>query len=288
MGFGAGRDKCGWKPGQALAWPTFGCAPAGLWRQAASQHPATPQLRAASLSDSPLEGAEFEPSCATDSRRAAESWDRHRPVDGRQVHVTASRPALSGLASFPAQYTARIAGIDLFVVPTIGLKLLYGLVILGLQRRRLVWTNVTANPTAEGSPSRSPKHSHGMRHRATSSVTATPRMAPRLAWWSESRGPSCRGGGMACWNRRAVSLSARADRRHGGLCLRPAISLSLWFLWRAQNATYRGSGYSKSAGDVRSLHSCPKRRANEICCPFGNLLNPPDLVIADARRLAWR
>jgi hypothetical protein len=101
------------------------------------------------LSDSPLEGAEFEPSCATDSRRAAESWDRHRPVDGRQVHVTASRPALSGLASFPAQYTARIAGIDLFVVPTIGLKLLYGLVILGLQRRRLVWTNVTANPTAE-------------------------------------------------------------------------------------------------------------------------------------------
>src|SRR5215469_5261520 len=30
-----------------------------------------------------------------------------------------------------------------------------------------------------GSPSRSPKHSHGMRHRATSSVTATPRMAPR-------------------------------------------------------------------------------------------------------------
>ena len=30
-----------------------------------------------------------------------------------------------------------------------------------------------------GSPSRSPKHSHGMRHRAISSVTATPRMAPR-------------------------------------------------------------------------------------------------------------
>ena len=39
--------------------------------------------------------------------------------------------------------------IDLLVVPTIGFKLLYGLVILGLERRRLVWTNVTANPTAE-------------------------------------------------------------------------------------------------------------------------------------------
>ena len=45
--------------------------------------------------------------------------------------------------------TARIARVDLFVVPTIGFKLLYGLVILRLERRRLVWTNVTANPTAE-------------------------------------------------------------------------------------------------------------------------------------------
>src|SRR5262249_43637682 len=41
--------------------------------------------------------------CATDSRRAAETWHRHRAVDGRQVHVTASPPSLSGLASFPAQ-----------------------------------------------------------------------------------------------------------------------------------------------------------------------------------------
>jgi hypothetical protein len=27
------------------------------------------------------------------------TWDRHRPVDGRQVHVTASWSSLSGLAS---------------------------------------------------------------------------------------------------------------------------------------------------------------------------------------------
>jgi transposase InsO family protein len=37
----------------------------------------------------------------------------------------------------------------LFVVSTIGFKLLYGLVILRLERRRLAWTNVTANPTAD-------------------------------------------------------------------------------------------------------------------------------------------
>jgi hypothetical protein len=35
------------------------------------------------------------------------------------------------------------------VVPTIGFKLLYGFVIIRLDRRDLVWINVTTNPTAE-------------------------------------------------------------------------------------------------------------------------------------------
>jgi hypothetical protein len=38
---------------------------------------------------------------------------------------------------------------DLFVVPTIGFDLLYAFVIVRLERRDLVWVNVTANPTAE-------------------------------------------------------------------------------------------------------------------------------------------
>ena len=38
---------------------------------------------------------------------------------------------------------------DLFVVPTIGFKLLYGFVIVRIDRRDLVWINVTTNPTAE-------------------------------------------------------------------------------------------------------------------------------------------
>jgi hypothetical protein len=38
---------------------------------------------------------------------------------------------------------------DLFVVPTIGFNLLYAFVIIRLDRRDLVWINVTANPTAE-------------------------------------------------------------------------------------------------------------------------------------------
>src|SRR6266513_1518399 len=42
-----------------------------------------------------------------------------------------------------------IAAMDLFVVPTIGSSLLYAFVIVRLDRRDLVWTNVTTNPTAE-------------------------------------------------------------------------------------------------------------------------------------------
>jgi hypothetical protein len=43
-----------------------------------------------------------------------------------------------------------IAAMDLFVVPTIGFDLIYASVIVRLDRRDLVWTNVTAaNPTAE-------------------------------------------------------------------------------------------------------------------------------------------
>jgi hypothetical protein len=38
---------------------------------------------------------------------------------------------------------------DLFVVPTIGFRLLYGFVIVRIDRRDLVWINVTTNPTAE-------------------------------------------------------------------------------------------------------------------------------------------
>jgi transposase InsO family protein len=42
-----------------------------------------------------------------------------------------------------------IAAMDLFVVPTIGFDLLYAFVIVRLDRRELVWINVTTNPTAE-------------------------------------------------------------------------------------------------------------------------------------------
>jgi hypothetical protein len=63
--------------------------------------------------------------------------------------VRGRRPPTQSWKTFLRNHAADLAAIDLFVVPTIGFKLLYGLVILHLGRRRLVWANVTANPTAE-------------------------------------------------------------------------------------------------------------------------------------------
>ncbi len=58
-------------------------------------------------------------------------------------------PPSQSWKTFLHNHAPDIAAIDLFVVPTIGFKLLYGLVIIHLERRRLIWTNVTTNPTAE-------------------------------------------------------------------------------------------------------------------------------------------
>jgi transposase InsO family protein len=72
-------------------------------------------------------------------------------IDIAQSSVAKHLPRRRGSPSpgWRAFLRNHIAAVDLFVVPTIGFKLLYGLVILRLQRRRLVWTNVTANPTAD-------------------------------------------------------------------------------------------------------------------------------------------
>jgi transposase InsO family protein len=58
-------------------------------------------------------------------------------------------PPSQGWRTFLRNHAPDIAAMDLFVVPTIGFRLLYGIVIMRLDRRRLMWTNVTPNPTAE-------------------------------------------------------------------------------------------------------------------------------------------
>ena len=51
--------------------------------------------------------------------------------------------------AFLRNHAAGIAAMDLLVVPTIGFRLLYVLVILGHHRRRILSFGVTSHPTAE-------------------------------------------------------------------------------------------------------------------------------------------
>jgi len=59
------------------------------------------------------------------------------------------RPRSQGWRTFLLNHVDGIASIDLFVVPTISFRLLYGLLVLRHGRRRIMWLGVTAHPTAE-------------------------------------------------------------------------------------------------------------------------------------------
>src|SRR6266699_1010749 len=71
--------------------------------------------------------------------------------------------------TFLSNHMEGIASIDLFVVPTIAFQRLFAFLVLGHERRRLLWFAVTRNPTADlaGAPDhgsvsigRCPKISH--------------------------------------------------------------------------------------------------------------------------------
>jgi len=54
-----------------------------------------------------------------------------------------------GWRTFHCNHADGIASMDLFVVPTVSFRLLYGFLVLRHGRRRIMWLGVTANPTAE-------------------------------------------------------------------------------------------------------------------------------------------
>ena len=58
-------------------------------------------------------------------------------------------PPGQGWLTFLRNHAPDIAAMDFFVVPTIGFDLLYAFVVIRIERRDLVWINVTKNPTAE-------------------------------------------------------------------------------------------------------------------------------------------
>ena len=58
-------------------------------------------------------------------------------------------PPSQGWSTFLRNHVLEVEAMGLFVVPTIGFDLLYAFIIIRLDRRDLVWINVTTNPTAE-------------------------------------------------------------------------------------------------------------------------------------------
>jgi transposase InsO family protein len=58
-------------------------------------------------------------------------------------------PPSQGWKTFLRNLADGIVAMDLFVVPTISFRLLYGLLIMGQGRRQILWFGVTAHPTAE-------------------------------------------------------------------------------------------------------------------------------------------
>ena len=59
------------------------------------------------------------------------------------------KPPSQGWKTFLRNHADGIAAMDLFVVPTVSFRLLYGLLIMGHGRRQILWLGVTAQPTAE-------------------------------------------------------------------------------------------------------------------------------------------
>ncbi len=74
------------------------------------------------------------------SRSGRPRWPSRWRSGGGRRHK-AGRPSFT--------ITPTVASIDLFVVPTVSFRLLYGLLILQHARRDLLWLAVTAHPTAE-------------------------------------------------------------------------------------------------------------------------------------------
>jgi hypothetical protein len=66
-----------------------------------------------------------------------------------RIRPEPTKPRSQTWIAFLKNHARDIVAADMFVVPTIRFQVLYIFIILGLERRRLVFANVTTNPTAQ-------------------------------------------------------------------------------------------------------------------------------------------
>jgi hypothetical protein len=112
-------------------------------------------------------------------------------------------PPSQGWRIFLRNHAPDIAAMDLFVVPTVGFDLLYALVIVRLDRRDLVWINVTTNPTAEW----------------------VARQITEAFPWDEAPGYMIRDRDWHLWHHRHTPI---AGHGHSGQAYRTGIALAEW------------------------------------------------------------
>jgi hypothetical protein len=81
--------------------------------------------------------------------------------------------------TFVRNHREGIAAIDLFVVPTIAFQQLFAFLVLGLDRRQLLWFAVTPNPTAEWLARQITERFHGTARRNILFATITKHLPSR-------------------------------------------------------------------------------------------------------------
>src|SRR5215831_139260 len=99
----------------------------------------------ADLRDEPREPAM---GSATHPRRTPQAWHRCRSDHGSEIYVEETAAPITRLEDLSSQ-SCRGRCVDLFVVPTISFRLLYGFLILRHARRELLWLGVTTHPNPE-------------------------------------------------------------------------------------------------------------------------------------------
>tara|TARA_R110000868_G_scaffold177713_5_gene416756 strand:- start:1740 stop:2759 length:1020 start_codon:yes stop_codon:yes gene_type:complete len=136
------------KPETVIRWHRQGFRAFWRWksRSAGGRPKVNQDLRALILrmaAENPLWGAprihgELLKLGFTISQSTVSKYLRRRPRPGGQFWKT-----------YISNHRDVLAAVDLFVVPTVGFKLLYGIAVIHLKRRELVWVNATYHPTAE-------------------------------------------------------------------------------------------------------------------------------------------
>ena len=129
-------------PETVIRWHRAGFRAYWRWESKTAQWPSkdpagNPSAHSRDQSRQPIMGR------TTDSWRASQARHRCRTNHRCKVYGKGKATAVPGVEDVLHNHADGIASIDLFAVPTISFRLLYGLLILQHDRRQILWLGVT-------------------------------------------------------------------------------------------------------------------------------------------------